>query len=51
MSPNGVVDALADRGIVATTTPYAVTYPRLTPSIYNTMAEVDEALNAMQKLG
>lgn len=51
ISPNGVVNALFDRGIVATTTPYAVSYPRLTPSIYNTTAEVDEALRAIQELG
>ncbi len=47
-SPEAVVASLMDRDIVATTTPYAVTYPRLTPSIYNTPEEIEEALRAVQ---
>ncbi len=51
LSPDGTVDALSKRGIIATTTPYAVSYPRLTPSIYNSMAEVDAAVDAIGELG
>lgn len=50
LSPEGVVDRLAERDIVATTTPYAVTYPRLTPGIYNTSAEIETVLRAIRAL-
>lgn len=50
-SPNGVVDHLERGGIIGTTTPYAVTYPCLTPSIYNTPEEVDLALDVIAGLG
>lgn len=49
-SPEAVVDRLAQRDIVATTTPYARPYPRLTPSIYNTTEEVDTVLRAMREV-
>ena len=38
--PGGVVDHQERQSIIATTTPYAATYPRLPPSIYNTPEEV-----------
>lgn len=50
MSPEEVVNRLGDRNIVATTTPYRKTYPRLTPCIYNTPEEVDQALRAIRAL-
>lgn len=50
-SPDGIVDHLERQSIIATTTPYAVTYPRLTPSIYNTPEEVQAAVDAVAALG
>ncbi len=49
-SPDGVVDHLHRQSIIATTTPYSVSYPRLTPSIYNTPGEVVTALEAISDL-
>jgi selenocysteine lyase/cysteine desulfurase len=51
MSPSGVVTALRNRGIIATTTPYSPSYARLAPGMVNTVAEVDEVLDAVQSLG
>jgi len=50
-SPNGVVDNLERQSIIATTIPYTVTYPRLTPSIYNTPEEVQAAIDAVAAFG
>jgi isopenicillin-N epimerase len=50
MSPANVVSRLRQSGIVATTTPYAPSYARLTPSIRNTPAEIDLALDAIRAL-
>lgn len=50
-SPDGAVDHLARRRIVATMTPYATPFPRLTPSIYNTPDEIDAVLEAVADLG
>lgn len=49
-SADAVVDDLREQDIVATTTPYAESHPRLTPSIYNTPEEVDTALQALRGL-
>lgn len=49
-SPRAVVDHLARRNIVATTTPYAVRYPRLTPCIYNTPEEIETVLREIREL-
>ncbi len=49
-SPWDVVNALGQRDIVATTTPYAVSHARLTPSIYNTHEEIDTALRAIRDM-
>ncbi len=48
--PNGVVAALRERGIVASVAPYATPHVRLTPSIRNTEAEVEQALAAVAEL-
>lgn len=50
MSARGAMGALRQRGIVASTTPYAVEYLRFSPSIRNTPEEVDAALRAVRDL-
>lgn len=44
------VQRLQERRVIATVTPYAARYARLTPSIRNTPAEVDRALDAIRAL-
>jgi selenocysteine lyase/cysteine desulfurase len=48
--PKAVVEALAKRNIIASTTPYATTYARLSTSLFNTKAEVDTAVGAVSAL-
>jgi selenocysteine lyase/cysteine desulfurase len=48
VAPSDVVKALLAKKIIASTSPYAVTYARIAPSLVNTPAEVDEALQAMR---
>jgi selenocysteine lyase/cysteine desulfurase len=43
MKPEDVVKRLGEKNIVASTSPYAVVYARLAPSLVNTPAEVDRA--------
>jgi isopenicillin-N epimerase len=50
LSPQDVVKQLLARRIIASTSPYAVTYARLAPSLVNSPAEVDEALRAMRAI-
>lgn len=50
-SAPGAVEALRERGIVASAAPYATQHVRLTPSIRNTVAEIDAVLNAVAELG
>lgn len=51
LSPEGVVDRLRRRGIIATTTPYAASHARLTPSIYNTPEEIETTLREIRAIG
>jgi len=51
MSPAEVVHRLRERSIVASTTPYAVTYARLSAAIYNTEQEIDQIMSAVHELG
>jgi isopenicillin-N epimerase len=51
MSPNRVVSALRQRGIIASRTPYRPPHARLTPGLYNTPEEVERALEAVRALG
>jgi selenocysteine lyase/cysteine desulfurase len=51
MTPRTVVERLRRKSIVATTTPYAPSYARLTPSIRNSDAEVEAALREIRALG
>ncbi|SDR04300.1 Selenocysteine lyase/Cysteine desulfurase [Pseudoxanthomonas sp. CF385] len=50
MGPTDIVKQLLTRRIVASTSPYAISYARLAPSLVNTPAEVDEALRAVRAL-
>jgi isopenicillin-N epimerase len=50
MSETAVVERLRDRGIVATTTPYAESHARLTPCIYNTAEDIDAALREVRAM-
>lgn len=50
MRARDVVSRLWERKIVATTTPYAVSHARLTPSIRNSPQEIDVALREIQAL-
>lgn len=50
LSPEEVVQQLRSKDIVATTTPYATSYPRLTPSIRNTPEEIDTVLQEIRAL-
>ncbi len=46
--PEDVVKALLSRKVIASTSPYANTYARLSAGIFNTEAEVDQALAALR---
>jgi selenocysteine lyase/cysteine desulfurase len=48
--PQEVVKRLLDRRIIASTSPYKVSYPRLSAGIMNTPEEVDSALKAVRAL-
>ena len=51
MEPREVVERVARRNIIASTSPYATTYARMAPCIINTPQEVDTALAAVHALG
>ena len=50
VSPADVVRRLLERRIIASTSPYAVTYARLAPSLVNTPEEVDRAAQAVHAI-
>ena len=50
MPPKVVVKRLFERKIVASTTPYGISYARLAPSLVNTPKEVDATLRAIRAL-
>jgi isopenicillin-N epimerase len=51
LTPKQTVDRLKELGIVASTTPpYKYEYARVTPSLWNTPAEVDATLRAIHSL-
>ena len=50
MTPKEVVAALRAKKIIASTTPYEVSYARLTPGLLNNEMEIDEAINAVASL-
>jgi isopenicillin-N epimerase len=49
-TPSEVVHQLLERGVIASTSPYAVSYARLAPSLVNNPAEVDRALAAVREV-
>lgn len=49
-SPEAVVERLAAKRIVASTSPYKPSYARLAGSLLNTPAEVDAAVRAVREL-
>jgi selenocysteine lyase/cysteine desulfurase len=51
MKPEQVVKRLLDQRIVASTTPYRVSYARVACSVVNTPQEVDAVLRAIRQLG
>jgi selenocysteine lyase/cysteine desulfurase len=50
LAPAAIVEALAEKRIIATTTPYKVSYARLTPSLLNTTEDVDRTIAAVAEL-
>ncbi|QCO67550.1 aminotransferase class V-fold PLP-dependent enzyme [Luteimonas yindakuii] len=50
LSPAEVVKQLLARRIIASTSPYAITYARLAPSLVNTPEEVDRAVRAVREI-
>lgn len=50
LSPKAVVAKLRTHNIIASTTPYDVSYARLTPGVYNTPDEIDRVLQHIRDL-
>lgn len=50
-SPSEVVEHLHQSGIVASSSPYPVSYPRIAPGLINNEDEVNRTLEAIAKLG
>jgi len=48
--PKAVEEHLLKKKIVASTTPYAVSYARLAPAVFNSPADVDRALSEVRAL-
>jgi len=46
--PEAVVRALLAKRVIASTSPYANTYARLSAGVFNTPAEVDQAVAALR---
>ena len=47
-TPDEVVDVFAEHDIIASTSPYRISYPRLSPSLLNDEAEVDTCMRVLQ---
>ncbi len=50
LSPEEVVKRMSAKNIIASVTPYATMYARLTPSIVNTEDEVLQCINVLEKI-
>ncbi|SDQ26246.1 aminotransferase class V-fold PLP-dependent enzyme [Pseudoxanthomonas sp. CF125] len=50
MKPAEVVKRLLTKNIIASTSPYAITYARLAPSLVNTPEQVDRAVRAVREI-
>lgn len=51
MRPSQVVDQLQNHQIIASTTPYAPSYARLTPGVYNTVDDIEQTLRGIHAFG
>jgi selenocysteine lyase/cysteine desulfurase len=50
LKPADVVARLRAKNIIATTSPYRVSYARVTPALFNTPAELDHVLGEIRAL-
>lgn len=50
LDTNEVVKKFHDNNVIASASPYRVSYPRLTPCVINTEAEVDQSLSVLQTI-
>ncbi|MBC7990221.1 MAG: aminotransferase class V-fold PLP-dependent enzyme, partial [Luteimonas sp.] len=50
LTPADVVKQLLAKRVIASTSPYAITYARLAPSLVNTPQQVDEAVRAVREI-
>jgi selenocysteine lyase/cysteine desulfurase len=50
LAPEKIVERLLERKIVASDSPYATSYARLTPGLLNSPEEVDQAVAAVRAL-
>ena len=50
IKPDDMVKQLLAKHIIASTSPYAVTYARLAPSLVNTTEQVDAAVRAVREI-
>lgn len=50
MKPGEVVDKLKSKKIIASSSPYRISYARLTPAITNTEEEVDKCIAALENI-
>ena len=50
MYPGTYVSTMLEKGIVASKSPYRVSYPRLVPSLLNNEAEIERSLSAVRAL-
>jgi selenocysteine lyase/cysteine desulfurase len=50
LEPAAVVKRLHERRIVASTTPYATSYARLAPGLFNSPTEIERALGEIRAL-
>lgn len=50
LSPSQVVNELRQKQIIASTTPYATSYARLTPGVYNTPKDIEQTLRHIRDL-
>jgi selenocysteine lyase/cysteine desulfurase len=50
LSPREVVDRFHERRVIASSSPYRVSYPRLAPSLLNDEAQVDEAVEVLRSM-
>lgn len=50
LEPKAIVDRLLEKGIVASTTPYATSYARLAPGLLNTPQEIERTLAELKAM-